>query len=1253
VVLACCAHLCEVLGLDALWWSVWRGKAVGKAVSVAVWDIRYCKCSTRKKTRIAGWSMFLGILFLILAGQIPPVVNNAWTHHQFSKAPFSTAQLMVNPRIGTQFGGSSTEGDDGNTLRVWIPGLVNAERVAMSGARPSMEEHGPIEFRKYVFPANASDNEGLATFTQRHVVVHTGGALESEIIVPNLAFRYMEQFLKTRSDIITDSFEDGVTPLLFSEELIRLKEHHLREVREAVFPEILEEVFLDVAGRLFGAVSANLMDEWRRGTDAAPSNTTSNHSLVLPERRWQSFCGVDPGPMASSTVERLWAWGNTFSFMNTDRVRSNDPPKWHKYVGMTGESASAETVRAFVREFGLDNPSYGNESCARTHLDQIGRWVTSLATGNDQSALRFEADIAHALVRRSLLQSPDHSLLLAAQLAYNAITGLAFYVRNHRVSGAVDDVLSVAGPSLLNSCPMGAASIWGGASIMDNQEVASSGLFSVPPEMSCALVRSMYESDSVLPISAIQAAQSGTSQVQIEAPLTIDSATFWSKIDAPRMAILIDAFTTGSSLAPFRIAGSRMAGIFLKNVRQLQDNANMATNILQVSSSTQAGTTGAIAWMERAAAARVALEEAIPGSQEAIRASQDLYSAAVGYEQHKSYWGVGILNTACSNGYLPTQLKSVVELSCYEMLDVALWMKHVAKRVAWFPRYVWRDPVTGAIDRSNMKTGPFIKTTVREALFGFQDGLFSKLFSRPYPGFGPRNDNDEGDFYARALSVPRTVINAGISDRNLIGRVMQYGPDARGVGTWGDMTPATGAFSKRRVTGTYSRLDQKAPSFPPGGELQVWDEEVRRPIAYKYSGVVDMGSPSLKLWKFSADAVQSWPYYTSDRDAESPTCLRSLGALPDWQQVPTEISLFYGKPWFLDCSESDRAYGYSRMPLANNASHESFWEVEPVSGTVNRTVTRWAYYLRWKASEWYPYLRNSIGQLAWLEETSTTPREVLESLHQDVTFITYIIEDLIPNLFNVFGSYGVIQSVVMVYVIFYPPKEPIGATERRKRRRERLEAMRRKKEARNQAEKHLVNEQLQTLKREKDLKKPGTLVMSSVLGSYAASPLGGTRGAPTMGAKLRPWQTATSSVVRSGNFTGLSTDVISVGGGSPVKRQISSKDISKMTLRDAMHTSNKPEHPDEIVETPDGKIRRKKWKRGSQAMSLSPKRRVCAPQDLDSPMGSGFLATVDDDEGFSEGPTVIVSGDAQAAEPHGGSDDDADGVVDSKAAVSE
>ena len=1120
------------------------------------------------------------------------------------------ASIVAPPRVGRQFGGSSDSSEDeGADLDVWVSGVSNPDRVLRFGARPSLQEVGPIRFRSYLQPVNVTTSGAAASFLARRFLVHMSGDLDEQIVVPSVAFRYVEEFLKTRSDIVVQSFEDGVTPLLFASEATRLRQELPSRLRAGFFPELAERAVLSAARHAANGSTHTVLEHWRLGEDVLGSPHGKHHSFVLP-RRALAQGQADPGPITAVVSNVLWAYSSPWSFLNVQRSTPVAVPPWRQ-IYASGAPSDSDVI-SFANYFKVFDARYRNSSVARVHLTQLVQWVSESVATSGARAEAFEKDAARALHDLGLLPRAAWSLVTAAQLAQCAVSGLAFWVRNLRHSGPVRNLNETAGPLLLNTCPRGTALTGGGASLADYEELDWRP--AAAPELSCLPYREGSSLITERPPSELAALAAGTAEVSLSAAVSVSTARFRSKVAVDEMVTILEELTSGASMTPFRIPGSRVTATLMRNARNLKAAPTVANNVVDTALSRVTGSEGALYWVEQLDQAKITIEQSPAGSTAAASAAATIAQASARYQQHLSSQDVSLVNSICSTTYLPPQLRNSVPLSCYQILDVTAWVNHVARTNVWFPRLVSEDPSTGRPAAGVLRSGPLVRMSVRDALFGYEDSLYRLLFGAKYPGMGPPNDG-AASFAAKSGRVSRVHVATGSAELSDVGQVRQYGPDRKGVLTWSDISPATGAYSTKRTAGIYDRAAQSSPPGLPEGKLSVWNDEMQRPVSYALESVRPSKGNLVNVWYVREEPATSWPYFTSDRTADSPFCLRSLSQLPGPDGVATGVKLFLGKPRFLDCSAGEQSLGYSLMASPANATDSSAWEVEPVTGLVASAVKRWATYLRWGPSTWYPFLRPTIAPLVRFEERRQANEAALRAIREEVDLVNYQVDTAIPVALGLLGTIALLQAVVFVLVIFYPPREPVGADERRKRRKEFIAQAREERLKKAAAEKRVLQEQQKVSKLEKAVHKPGSVLMSSVLGSVASSPASGIRGAPSFhaasaaalsskpSAKVRPWQRPLPSTgALSPTGTGQPTDVLTFGGSArlphdsktaPGDRATTGRSIMGMSLSQAMNqsSSNSIGEQSTIVETPDGKSRRKKVKRGSQTMSMSPKRR--------------------------------------------------------------
>ena len=1168
--------------------------------------------------------LLAAIVFFVLRAQVPPFAEALWSDGVRRDSVLPVDALVAPPRVGKRFGGSSPdEDDDGYDLKVWLASVVNPDRVLTYGARPTAEEFGPFTFRAYKAAANTSTSGSRVAFLQRQFLIHTGGDLDQQVVVPSLPFRHLEHLVRERSDIVTDSFEDGVAPLLFSIEAARMLAEMPGAVKATLFPELVDAVFQDVKQRVSGATTTSVLDDWRLGEDGGRLPGTANHSLILPKRSWRVADGEgDPGPIASNVALSLWAFSGAWSFLNSAKAVPGGDPRWKVYLLPEGTQLQEAVVGSFARHFLPMDARYANHSTARVHMEQIAQWVTGLVSGSQSSVQdRFHTDVATAMTRLGLLPRPEWSLITAAQLAQNAVSGLAFWVRNQQRAGLYGTLNMTAGPLLTNACPAGTALTGGGASLADYEELPTSQYFAAPPELSCMPYREELGRVTATPPSAIAAAEAGTATVQLETSASLDTMRFRSRLAVDKMDALLRVFTQGTTMTGFSVPGSRVVALFTLRVRQLIASAEVANNVIDVAKSQAPGQEGALHWIEQMDSAMARMESAAAGSQAALAAAADAEDAARNLALHLSSSKASLINDVCARSFSTPQVQSNAPLTCYEMIDVAAWIDYVAMRLVWFPKLVHADPATGLPSSEVFRTGPLVRTRVRNALFGFEDTAYKLLVGESSLTLGP-DDETSDQLASRSDTANRIHVDTGAENLDLVGQIVQHGIDPKGEFLWGGFTPVSGAFSKLRTRGVYSRqaLVSPVPS-PPGGSITVWSPELRRPLSFEFDGIAKSAGGHVNLWNLRQASALSWPYYESDKQNSAPLCMRSLYNLPAASDgLPIGISLMVGKPHFLDCTNNEQAFGYAGMRPANNGTDGSSWQVEPVTGLVASTTDRWGTYLRWAPSDWYPFLRPTIGPLAWFEATTSAPVAALKKIRDDVSLLNYQLDSAVPTLFLFIGLILLALSVLFVYVIFYPLKEPAGADEERRKRREALEQARKEKAQKEEAEAKAAKENMLSARDARQPPKPGSVMMSSILGSVAASPAAGLRGAPSMrtmafgstpvgdpgsvsrmqsasGAQ-RGWPKPALSAGALAPIQHHPTDIVSFRGGGaggsarmpprqPSGASLDGKSIRGMTLSQAMRASSEDHAASEIVETPDGKRRRRKVKRGSQTMQLA------------------------------------------------------------------
>lgn len=1273
--------------------------------------LRFCKFTTRQKVNAAALSVLAGILFLILGAELPKILEQAWTDNLKLSAPLKETDLRAAPKVGRAFGGEDPDSEDsGVDLKVWIGSIKNPKRVLEYGARPLVEEKGPFLFRSYMEPTDATvDDETtgeVVGMKPRYFVKHVSGDLDETVVMPNIAFRFTEHVINERSDSIGSKyFERGAAALFFGKLLERIKGGLImKAIKRLLFPELTPLALEAAASSIFNSSTHKLMQEWRTGTARS-----ALHSFVLPERRFQLFgLSQDPGPLDQAVADQLWSFSNVFSFLKTVPSTPGGDPPWTRYLhptdawantndtrkvadfaGVRLESpimAEAASFAAYFRYAGATtNATYGGPDgvkAAEVHLDQISRWVSEAVLTAAYAGDRYELDLVRLARSHSFIGPTEGAAhVVTSQLASNSMSGLAFWQRNRNInSGAYTDLAEVAGESLLNTCPLGTAATGAGASLADYPGAASTDLnIHVPLELSCLPYRESASQVTDKPESALAAAAAAAtmSNAELTEAELLSDKRFRSKPKVHRMHTFLDLVGSGSAMTRFTVPGTKSILLFLEKAEDLSQDATLSSTVISTARSEIASREGALYWIKRMDDARARLAAAPPGSDAATTAEADMRTAASRYDAHVNYaagsGGEAETNDELCYAALPTNLKEPAadRLRCYEFSDISAWILFIAKFAAWFPDYVNRNPSTGVVSPVEIRSGPLVRLTVREALFGMTDRLFLDLDMNPpgglYPGVFNLMNTPKDEFDLNKASIRKLRINTGVVDLSKVGHIQQLGPGDT-LSVFQQKTVVGGHYSRKVTNGTYDRRSQISPELPIPSGLIAWDKTMLRRVRYDYDReVAAEGASGLRLWRLRQASATEWPYFKSDKEEGTPDCLRSLKDLggPLWDNnVKSGISLFMGKPNFLDCTAAERSVGYTglRPPAADE--DESFWDVEPTTGVVAKAVERWALYLKWAHSPWYPFLRTTYGQLARFERTTRSSEEDLLAIKRDIDFVNYQVDTAIPAGLFTLGTLLLIQGIIFVYVIFYPPKEPIGEEERRRRRKLRRQRLRDKRKKQAAAEKVLIKEQMKADKVEKANRKPGAVVMSSVLGSVATTPSAGTRGAPSFagiaaggaaatGGKLRPWQKPKQGL---GLYDQAGpTDVISAGtktpsaaaAGSKKKdaaadepRAKDTKTIAKMTLSQAMHAKDLKPADTEVVERPDGSTITKKIKKGRQPMKLRTKRRrkrrVAPAEALDVDSKALDRAGAVDTGG---GAGAVDTADGAAAAARAGADD--------------
>lgn len=661
-------------------------------------------------------------------------------------------------------------------------------------------------------------------------------------------------------------------------------------------------------------------------------------------------------------------------------------------------------VALWAARFALVDALYADVAVARQHILLIASWIRSLLGADDESSgaavdpreEQYDALLADLAFTENLIDAATWEDAFAGQVASSALTGLALKALSDRMSGPIRNVSEAAGPFLLNQCPQAPYGTVGGSSAFDYAPNQDNYDVPVAFEFSCWLARSVLSTQSV----------------------------YFSRLTSTDMRILLEYVTQGPTISGFSIPGSLGAWDLLLGARRLLSTISVRNAVFNVASAPG----GLFDILADFRTAQDTIASSAEGSPEAESAQAALRFASTAYRQHMESSDVRQNDNVCNLDFVPISLRNR-GLSCYELLDFANYIEFFVRDFVYFPRFVWKSE-DGRVDPSILRSGPLVRLRVEELLYGFEDRLFVLLRGHAYPGLGLPQQEDEDAWDSSSADVISE--NTGADGLGQVGEILAHN-DLSVIETWSEATEVRGNARLRQVAPTLDRSTQATMPEPAGAArtLVAWHETLRRPTFFDFAGTAASKESILNLWRFRMRSAVDFALYTrADKNQETPFCLRALNKLPDAAGEDLGIELFVGKALMMDCDASTLASAYSKMPSTSNLTDNSIVEVEPTTGTVTRVDTRESFFLRWRSSNWYPYLRPTIGLLFNVHRVFERTTYELGLLRDDIDEINYQADVAVPAACAVLGVGFFFGALLMAYVIIRPPKVP----KRRKRR---------------------------------------------------------------------------------------------------------------------------------------------------------------------------------------------------------------------------
>lgn len=939
-----------------------------------------------KSTIKWGGVAIAGLVILVVGASVPAIFSGMLKGQIRSNAvlqPDTQAfdDWRATPKRGLQYGGSdANDKDQGITYNIYVSNITNVEAVLFEGAAPVVEDV-QYRLRKYTKyeQASFSDGDGVLTFKPRneYLYLDDDAKLDGDVLtIPNAGyfnagsmltmFAQMYQMYGIPSPTVDygmmTTFEDGMTPLLVASffhmamgDLVQGMRMHLTS------PHIGGRMQADL-GATMGA-GGSMADWAAKMVDGDFTAGDRDAYLMMPEMPgFPASMRMTPDtvlalwdPAATRGFEFLTQTGfmSWFGVMNAIAENGNDLPVDNELVTMFATQYAAVDAR-------YSDATTGAE-LAKTHLMQgagmLGGFInTTLADTPGTAAIELTEFILGALEARGIDFGAHRNMdgIVAAQFGSNALYSfLADLSDNNLMDGSVP--ASTGSPDMAND-----------ENLCDNMHsmdvvMAMPEVLPTHMELSCTTSRDYDASDMRLGGNSLPE-YTGTK-------LTVD-----------QMAEIIAAVSTGDALfaelastgmVPDGIPAGSKAGRTIMAI---------AGHALSTSSTLAADRTNLHQ-----------LWQAVISDSPPANAYADWYAAYnSGYEDDTD-----LCSQLLSDNGLP-------DMTCFQLLDVADWMTHLARALVWEPQVVQSYPgetSTAAnqagIAAGNLATGPFIRVTPRQLLAtGIPEPVLDMLGQGGIPNFVP-DASDRDAWLASNPPSDSLFTGEGSDDETFV--IKSF----RGQETRGDWTGPSDAL---RVAGSYDGFRYE-PAYELGveeedvhGQLQMWFGDGVRTLRMTRGDTVEGPNGHIeKLYRYEFQSAETanervginlppFDRYAADDVATAPGCMMTMRQHPEFtmanMMTPHEMNrlmmfdIYATVPHLGMCPpevHQESATGMSFDP----AVHGSYVDLEPTSGFALNGAKRLGFFVRYGPSPYYPRLAETAPNSKyytpwmWAEETGS------------------------------------------------------------------------------------------------------------------------------------------------------------------------------------------------------------------------------------------------------------------------------------------
>ena len=883
-----------------------------------------CCCWKSTRTWCGVVSMIIGILFLIGGGSIGNTITRAAqkvlqetvTISGALEVPIVAARIAADVYGGppgslpfgitTAAGTSSDDDDNGLANDIYVPSITNVAAILAGGGAsppaPVVTEIGPLAYRSYsTIEQNCLTcgvSNGVETWYDRKWVRYDaarsatgfadhrfGGPFDTTYVtVPNTNYRGLEAQLSAVTQGVVTTFETLAVPLLGLQGVQQLMAPAALDVgtRTLVFPLALGALLQTALGS--GLITDNFIDNTPAAISAGFAVSIGGSlyadSLALgvpPMSHTVPAALFTPGSAAAGAVSPLSAVGWTLTV-----PALTDCPAAAKGVPLAGAACNAYSTALQTAAGDYPAGDAGAKMLQRdvgvilAYFGALLSVAPCAAVAPTAAQAKFEAFAVGALMNLqtqlgcSGAACDIHSWndALWAQMANNGVTGLIMSAGVFQSAGgaaAAAAYPSLAGTGAGNLCSASALSTSAFLSLADKLPVPGGAV----PEFSCWNARANPASfGSKVSGAALK-------------------AVFGSPADPAGASPPVATSLLGGGL--FRILNNAVPGTggVSNTLMFLAGAATIANN---VKAELATGTAGPFHAEVLVFTAFAALKAAPSATTTAA------YAAAVA--------GATAAPCPANKGNL-----LLLPLRCFELVDLAAWLSHIAKDVVFDPTFVKAGPrmwnatavsqgacaPSGAFvpladpyyasrnlfsEATPLRAGPFLRCTLREYVeLGCHDNLMDyvmSLLSGAAPGSyksrmspaglttyeGSSNDqawatykntNQPNQRFTGATDISQVDVITAYSVNNVqAAQISAFGGPAGSPSV--QTNPVTGSYSGNhfaptlKIAGAGPQAQDYSATWP---SISVWVYQGLRACSLAFSSqVTDPAGAGIRLWRF-------------------------------------------------------------------------------------------------------------------------------------------------------------------------------------------------------------------------------------------------------------------------------------------------------------------------------------------------------------------------------------------------------------------